>query len=152
MRTYSGLYLTNLKLGRQPAAMQAFGQIVDHGLAEKKLSVKFLFRPGSTAFDAGSDAKFYPLWLGEVAKRSGQAQACLEITGHTSATGPEPVNERLSLLRAEVIRTEVERRAPSLAKRVIASGAGSRELMVGNGKDDASDALDRRVEFKVLGC
>jgi hypothetical protein len=24
--------------------------------------------------------------------------------------------------------------------------------MVGNGRDDATDALDRRVEFKVIGC
>ena len=35
---------------------------------------------------------------------------------------------------------------------MIASGAGSRQTMIGNGRDDASDALDRRVEFKVIGC
>jgi hypothetical protein len=29
---------------------------------------------------------------------------------------------------------------------------GSRQTMVGSGRDDASDALDRRVEFKVIGC
>jgi outer membrane protein OmpA-like peptidoglycan-associated protein len=152
LRTYSGLYLTNLKLGKQKNAMQAFGQIVDHGLEQKKLGVKFLFRPGSTAWGADSSTKLYPLWLTEVAQRSGQRNACLEVTGHTSPSGPEPLNERLSLLRAEYVKTEIERRAPNLAKRVIASGAGSRESLVGNGKDDASDALDRRVEFKVIGC
>ena len=36
--------------------------------------------------------------------------------------------------------------------RSIANGVGSRQTMVGNGRDDASDALDRRVEFKVIGC
>jgi outer membrane protein OmpA-like peptidoglycan-associated protein len=74
------------------------------------------------------------------------------VTGHTSASGPEPMNERLSLLRAEYVKTEIERRAPGLNKRMIANGVGSRESLVGNGKDDASDALDRRVEFKVIGC
>jgi outer membrane protein OmpA-like peptidoglycan-associated protein len=152
LRTYSGLYLTNLKLGKQKPAMEAFGQLVDHGLEQKKLGVKFLFRPGSTAWGGDSSTKLYPLWLTEVAQRSGQRNACLEVTGHTSASGPEPMNERLSLLRAEYVKTEIERRAPGLNKRMIANGVGSRESLVGNGKDDASDALDRRVEFKVIGC
>ena len=152
LRTYSGLYLTNLKLGKQKPAMQAFGQIVDHGLEQKKLGVKFLFRPGSTAWGADNSTKLYPLWLTEVAQRSGQRNACLEVSGHTSASGPEPMNERLSLLRAEYVKTEIERRAPGLNKRMIANGVGSKESLVGNGKDDASDALDRRVEFKVIGC
>jgi outer membrane protein OmpA-like peptidoglycan-associated protein len=34
--------------------------------------------------------------------------------------------------------------------RTIANGVGSRENLVGTGKDDESDALDRRVEFKVV--
>jgi hypothetical protein len=29
---------------------------------------------------------------------------------------------------------------------------GFRENIVGTGADDASDALDRRVEFKVVAC
>ena len=36
--------------------------------------------------------------------------------------------------------------------RMIATGRGYRDNLVGTGKDDASDALDRRVEFKVVGC
>jgi outer membrane protein OmpA-like peptidoglycan-associated protein len=77
---------------------------------------------------------------------------CLEITGHTSATGPAPLNERLSALRAEYVKKRLETEAPLLVKRTIANGVGSRENMVGNGRDDATDALDRRVEFKVIGC
>jgi hypothetical protein len=43
---------------------------------------------------------------------------------------------------------------PPLTPRTIANGVGSRENLVGTGKDDDSDALDRRVEFKVIqsGC
>ena len=38
------------------------------------------------------------------------------------------------------------------SQRFAAKGVGSRELIVGTGKDDASDALDRRVEFKTIPC
>lgn len=154
LRTYTGLYLTNLKLGRKVDAARAFGQIVDQGLEAKRLGVKFLFRPGSTAFwnDARAGAAPYPMWLTEIASRAGERKACLEVVGHTSPTGPEPVNERLSLLRAEYVKGQIERTSPTLAGRMIANGRGSRETMIGNGRDDASDALDRRVEFKVVGC
>jgi outer membrane protein OmpA-like peptidoglycan-associated protein len=39
-----------------------------------------------------------------------------------------------------------------LRGRLIATGKGSREMIVGTGRDDPSDALDRRVEFKVAKC
>ena len=74
------------------------------------------------------------------------------MTGHTSPTGPEPLNERLSLLRAEYVKLRLEGTSPALTKRMIANGVGSKQTMVGTGRDDASDALDRRVEFKVIGC
>jgi outer membrane protein OmpA-like peptidoglycan-associated protein len=152
-RVFTGLYLANWKLGRREAAAQAFGQVVDFGLEHKRLGVKFLFKQGSTAF--WPDKKItepYPLWLGEIAARAGRKQSCLEITGHTSPSGPEPMNERLSLLRAEYIKNQMQKLAPALVRRTIANGVGSRESMVGTGKDDASDALDRRVEFKVISC
>ena len=152
-RVYNGVYLANWKLGRRDKAEAAFGKIVDYGLERKRLAVKFLFRPGSTAF--GNDAKLtgpYPIWLKAIAARASTGTSCLEVTGHTSATGPEPLNERLSLLRAEYVKSQLEASVPALAKRTIAAGMGSRQTMVGSGRDDASDALDRRVEFKVIGC
>ncbi len=152
-RVFSGIYLANWKLGRKEAATSAFGQLVDFGLDNKRVGVKFLFRPGTTAFLA--DRKLtepYPIWLSQLATRAASKSSCLEITGHSSATGPEPMNERLSLLRAEFVKTRLDQYAPGLGKRTIANGVGSRETLVGNGRDDASDALDRRVEFKVIGC
>ncbi len=152
-RVYNGLYLANWKLGRRDRAEAAFRNIVDYGLQHQRLAVKFLFRPGSTAF--GSDTKLtepYPIWLKAIAARAATGNACMEVTGHTSATGPEPLNERLSILRAEYVKSQLEVNAPALAKRTIANGMGSRQTMVGTGRDDASDALDRRVEFKVIGC
>lgn len=152
-RVYNGVYLAHWKLGRRDKAEAAFGKIVDYGLERQRLAVKFLFRPGSTAF--GNDARVtgpYPIWLKAIAARASAGTSCLEISGHTSATGPEPLNERLSLLRAEYVKSQLEANVPALAKRTIAAGMGSRQTMVGSGRDDASDALDRRVEFKVIGC
>lgn len=155
-RVYNGIYLAQWKLGRRDQAEAAFGKIVDFGLAQKRLAVKFLFRPGSTAFGTSAadsrQTEAYPLWLKAIATQTAPRASCLEITGHTSATGPEPLNERLSQLRAEYVKTRLEATSPALAKRSIANGMGSRQTMVGNGRDDASDALDRRVEFKVIGC
>ncbi|WP_199873187.1 OmpA family protein [Ideonella sp. A 288] len=154
LRVYSGLYLTNWRLGKREAAAKAFGQIVDQGLQTKRLGVKFLFRPGSTAFwsDPKGPAQPYAVWMRELSTRAAALQTCLEVVGHASASGPEPLNERLSLRRAEQVRTELLRNAKPLTNRVVASGAGSRETLIGNGQDDLSDALDRRVEFKVIGC
>lgn len=154
LRVYSGLYLTNWRLGRREAAEQAFGQIVEQGLETKRLGVKFLFRPGATALWAGpaGGAPPYDIWLKEIAAHTAKRQSCLEIVGHSSATGPAALNERLSQLRAEYVKGQLERTAPGLGPRLISNGAGSRETMVGNQRDDASDALDRRVEFKVIGC
>jgi outer membrane protein OmpA-like peptidoglycan-associated protein len=126
---------------------------VDYSLSNRRLAVKFLFRPGSTGF--WTDPKIsgpYPLWLRTIAQQATSSGACLEVVGHASATGPEPLNERLSLLRAEYVKQRLEAESPSLTKRSIAAGAGSKNTLVGNGRDDASDALDRRVEFKIVAC
>ena len=49
-RVHNGIYLSHWKLGRTQQATAAFGKIVDYGLERRRLAVKFLFRPGSTAF------------------------------------------------------------------------------------------------------
>ena len=154
LRVHTGLYLTNLRLTRQAAAAQAFGTIVDQGLQAKRIGVKFLFRPGTAALwtDPKAGPVPYPLWLKEIAARASLSQSCMQLVGHSSPTGPEPINERLSLLRADTVRRQLVGLAPPLSSRLATSGMGSREPLVGNGRDDLSDALDRRVEIRVVGC
>ncbi|MET0963130.1 MAG: TIR domain-containing protein [Noviherbaspirillum sp.] len=153
LQIQNGLYLVNTKLGRRDAAVQAFGNVVDLALAQRRLAVKFLFQPGSTAFVADPAVSGdYPMWLRQIAHRAANTGACLEVSGHTSRTGPEPLNQRLSLRRAEAIRRQLIELAPGLESRSIAAGAGSRENLVGTRRDDSSDALDRRVVFKVVEC
>jgi outer membrane protein OmpA-like peptidoglycan-associated protein len=153
LRVYNGLYLANQKLNRTRSAMNAFGKVVDYGLKSEKLSVKFLFKPGSTQFtnDRRNRAP-YDSWLDKIAERTAAADGCLEVVGHTSATGVAAVNDRLSSLRADYIKDRLEDEDRRLRGRLASSGKGSREMMVGTGKDDGSDALDRRVEFKTIKC
>ncbi|MFL5280726.1 MAG: OmpA family protein [Rhodopila sp.] len=155
LRLYVGLYLTNQKLGNRAAEEDSFRRLVDYGLAHKRLAVKFLFRPGSTVFvNDQAVSRSYEMWLQYIARESASREACLEVTGHTTPTGPPPINNRLSLLRAEYVRDRLSAIEPPLARRTIANGVGSRENLVGTGADNDSDALDRRVEFKVIetGC
>lgn len=154
LRTHSGLYLVHWRTGDRKAAAASFGKIVDQGLDNKRLGMKFLFRPGTAALwsDPKAGAPAYPMWLSEIASHAAARSSCLELIGHTSASGPEPLNERLSLLRAEELKRQLGRLEPRLNARTIANGIGSRQTMIGTGRDDASDVLDRRVEFKVVGC
>jgi outer membrane protein OmpA-like peptidoglycan-associated protein len=153
LRVLNGIYLANASLRRRKEAAEAFGKLIDYSMKGDRLAVKFLFKPGSTQFarDERSRAS-YDNWLDKIAERTVVNKGCLEIVGHTSATGIPALNDRLSALRADTIKDRLESDSSELRTRLIASGAGSREMIVGTGKDDPSDALDRRVEFKVIKC
>ena len=153
LRVLNGIYLANYKLHRTAAAMDAFGKVIDYGLKSDRLAVKFLFKPGSTQFSTDRSVRApYDDWLEKIAERTAAKQSCLEIVGHTSATGLPAINDRLSGLRADYVKDRLEDDQRSLRGRLISAGKGSREMIVGTGKDDASDALDRRVEFKTAKC
>src|SRR6266480_1500405 len=153
LRVLNGLYLADTQLGRTDEAEKAFAKIVAFGLATNSLSVKFLFRPGSLDFLA--DAKIsgpYNMWLRLVAREVAASKTCLTIVGHTSHTGAEQYNDKLSKDRAIAIQRRIETQAAETAGRLVSVGVGFRENLVGSGTDDLRDALDRRVEFKVRNC
>jgi len=153
LRVYNGIYLVSLKLGRRDAATEAFGKIVDFGLASKRLAVKFLFAPGSTLFVSDPQVSGqYAMWLRQIATHTAKTTSCLDIVGHTSASGSDAVNERISLQRAQYVKQRLDADAAALKTRTKAMGVGSQENLIGLGSDDAKDALDRRVEFKVVDC
>src|SRR5262249_31437707 len=152
LRVLNGLYLVNWKLNRREAAREAFGRIVDFGLEAQRLSVKFLFMPNSARFglERGVD---YTTWAREIALRTVKAGKCLQVVGHTIATGSADVDDRLSYQLAEYVKGRLHGAIPGAnATTFVAKGAGSSELIVGTGRDDASDALDRRVEFRTIPC
>jgi len=153
IRVLNGIYLTNWKLGKTSEAEEAFGKVVALGLASQNLGVKFLFNPGTTDF--WSDSKVsgpYGFWLRQIARQAAAAKTCMNVVGHTSKTGSEAINDRLSRQRATYIKERLEKESSELAGRLKSSGVGFKENIVGTGTDDVRDALDRRVEFKVTAC
>jgi outer membrane protein OmpA-like peptidoglycan-associated protein len=112
-----------------------------------------LFRPGSTQFVADPALSgMYPRWLRQIGRAARASNICLNIVGHTSRSGSESFNDRLSLDRATTVRRLLERETPGLERLSRASGVGFRQNLVGTGTDDASDAIDRRVVFEVVAC
>jgi outer membrane protein OmpA-like peptidoglycan-associated protein len=151
LRVYNGIYLSLVKLGRVDQTAAAFHDLVDYGIRNKRLAVKFLFRPGSVRFATDNTLSgAYGMWLRQIAAQTVANRVCLQITGHTSPTGPAAMNDSLSLLRAEYIQSRLEDDQPPLKNRTVAAGMGSRENLVGTGRDDATDMLDRRVELKPI--
>ncbi|RZI83908.1 MAG: OmpA family protein [Rubrivivax sp.] len=153
LRVLNGIYLANVKLGRTAEAESAFGKVVAMGIAYNELGVKFLFNPGSTEF--WSDTKIsgaYGMWLRQIAREGTAAKVCMNIIGHTSRTGSEQSNESLSLQRAAYVKQRLTAEAAELGPRTKAAGMGFRQNIVGSGSDNAVDALDRRVEFKIVPC
>jgi outer membrane protein OmpA-like peptidoglycan-associated protein len=153
LRVLNGLYLTSWKLGQHDAAKDAFDKLVDSGLELRRLPVKLLFEPGGTSFiQTGDLAQQYQIWTTSLAKGAGRVDSCIRIVGHASRTGRARLNEQLSRRRAETVRQMLEQNNRRLSTRLSAAGAGSREPLSGLGTDDARDALDRRVEFRVVDC
>jgi flagellar motor protein MotB len=153
LRVLNGLYLSNFKLGRMADAEQAFGRVVALGIAYNELGVKFLFNPGGTEF--WSDQKIsgpYQMWLRQIARESNAAKVCMNVVGHTSRTGSEQSNDTLSQQRATFIRQRLAAESAELGQRTKAVGMGFRQNIVGSGTDNVVDALDRRVEFKIVPC
>ena len=153
MRVHNGLYLAAWSLGQRREAEEAFGRVVDFGLRQGRLAVKFLFRPGSTAFlpDRAVSAP-YGMWLRQIASKTDERSACLLLTGHASPTGTAAANERLSRGRAERLRARLAAERSTLRERTRATGVGAREPLIGTGVDNVSDALDRRVELAPRSC
>lgn len=153
LRVYNGIYLANAVLGRREAAEQSFGTLVSYGLQRGKLAVKFVFRPNSTQFwpDQAVSGP-YPMWLRQIATNTVYQSACLRLVGHTSPTGTPALNQQLSLARASVVRDDLVGQAARLAALTDTEGRGSAEPLVGSGRDDATDVLDRRVEFETRPC
>jgi outer membrane protein OmpA-like peptidoglycan-associated protein len=153
LRVLNGLYITSWQLGQHDAARDVFGKLVESGLEQKRLPVKLLFQPGKTQFNAVGDLpQQYDMWIASLAQKAGNTSSCVRVVGHTSRTGSARANETLSRQRAETVQRMLERDNRALAAKLSAAGVGSREALVGLGTDDVRDALDRRVEFRVVDC
>ena len=69
------------------------------------------------------------------------------VIGHADSTGSDPLNDKLSLQRANAIREEMIKRGIPAAD-VVAEGRGKREPVVKTG-EGVAEARNRRVEIIV---
>ena len=113
LRSLNGIYLSYAALHRTREAKDAFAKVVDYGLQTDRVGMKLLFQPGSTQFATDPRARApYGMWLQTIAERAMADKSCMEITGHTSATGLPALNDRLSVLRAEYVRDRLDDELP----------------------------------------
>lgn len=153
LRILNGLYLANWKLKRRDAARAVAQRIIDFGLERKRMALKFLFQPGSINF--AKDPVFAaanPMWINELASKLDKRPDCVEVLGHASRGSPENGDLGLSQDRAQFVRLQIVQQRAGLDRRISAKGRGAEENLVGNGRTDASDALDRRVVLRVREC
>jgi hypothetical protein len=153
LRVLNGLYITNWQLGKKEEARDAFGKLVSSGLELKRLPMKLLFQPGRTTFVTSGDLPAqYSIWLASLGRAGGRTPACVRVVGHTSRTG-SAASQRAAVAAARGGGAEMlERDNRALSTKLSAAGAGSKEALVGLGTDDMRDAIDRRVEFRVVDC
>lgn len=153
MRTYAAMYQAYRKLNRMDDAEIAFGRMVALGYSTNNMNIKLLFGVASTQFIADQDLRSqYAIWLRQIAKFLARADSCLNIVGHSSRTGSEAFNESLSLQRAQYVQSLMQKEFPNIMARSKAIGRGWKENIAGLGSDDIRDAVDRRVEFRVMPC
>ena len=153
MKTFAGLYQSFLKLERLSEAEDAFAKLTEIGIKSGNLSVKFLFKVNDTGFfgDSGELIE-YEIWLRQLANEIVKAGSCIEVAGHASRSGSAAYNKNLSHRRADAIRERLQRISSGVTGKTTAIGKGFEENIVGSGTDDVRDAIDRRVEFKVVPC
>lgn len=149
----SGLYQSLIRQNKKAEAEVAFANLAREAIAEDNLSVKFLFRVRSKEFrDDGDLETQYAIWIRQIAKTVYESGKCLNINGHASKSGKAEFNDRLSLHRAQWIKDLMTSVEPRLNKRLYPQGKGYRENIIGSGTDNALDAIDRRVDFKIVTC
>ena len=153
MRTYAAIYQIYRKINKMADAEVAFGRLVALGYGTNNLNIKIMFSVGSTQFIAEQDLRNeYTIWLRQIARHLAKTDSCLSIIGHSSRSGSETFNELLSLQRAQYVQKLMQSDFQNIMERSTAIGRGWKENMVGTGSNDAQDAIDRRVEFKITQC
>ncbi len=153
MKTFAGLYQSFLKLQKNHEAEEAFAKLAEIGIMNGNLSIKFLFKVNDTEFFGNPDElSEYQIWIRQIASEIHKANTCVEIIGHASRSGSANYNIKLSQRRAEAIMNKFQKTYPGISKKISALGKGFGENIIGTGTDDMRDAIDRRVEFKIIRC
>lgn len=149
----TGVYQSLWQQGKKGPAETAFAQLMAASVDAGNIAVRLLFKVGSVDFVEVADLSTqYQLWLKALGQTIHGKSRCLDVTGHASKSGSSELNDRLSLQRASRIVQLMQQSTPRIAGKIKAYGKGFQETLVGTGSNDATDAIDRRVEFTPRAC
>lgn len=147
------VYLCQWQLQQPKAAQATFGRLIAHELAQGRLPLKLLFRPGETRYLADPRVSGpYGMWLRQLTGPLLDSRACLRLIGHAGPSAVEQETAELPLRRAQAVQRQLEGLAPALSGRLRSEAAVADEALVGSASDDWRDALDRRVSFRLRPC
>lgn len=149
----SGRYQALIERGDATMAEAALSALMDAAIKQGNISFKFLFQVRSVEFRDDLDiSRRYQSWLKQIARHLSTAGVCVNVLGHASRSGSFDYNMKLSTARATQIMQQLLAYELRLKGRVSAEGRGYQDNVIGSGSDDATDAIDRRVDFKIVTC
>jgi len=145
----NGQFTNLVKQQHMDKAEEVYAKLLKTIIAEtNEIANKIIFAPNSKV-PLENNAGLYKIYIKQIANLVVAGPECrVKIIGHSSKTGAEDLNDKLSLQRAEWIQNQMALYAPKIKGKSETIGCGFKENLVGTGKDDITDAIDRRVEFK----
>lgn len=153
MKVQSGLYQSYFKTKNSGQAENALDILIAQGMQRGHMGLKFMFNVNATEFfGQANDLQRYDIWLRAIAKNILSSAKCVQVVGHASRSGTHEHNKILSENRASTIYRKLQTEVPGVEERTSHLGRGDSENVVGTGANDQTDAIDRRVEFKVMQC
>lgn len=136
-------HMQEKKLAMERATMGSGVQVTQTSDNQLKLNI-----PSDVSFDTGrSDIKpnLRPILDQFATGLSNQPNTEIRIVGHTDNTGPDSVNDPLSVQRAQATRQYLASRGVD-PSRVVIAGRGERDPIADN-STEAGRAQNRRVEI-----
>jgi len=154
IETYGGLYAASFKLGHSREAERYFTQMIIIGVENGNIPIKLLFKSNLTKYlEIPELQQQYALWLRQMTLYfKNHPQYCFNILGHTSRSGEADYNKNLSKQRANTIQEQMRKIFQDIIYRSKTIGKGHTETIVGTVPDSFENAIDRRVEFKIVDC
>jgi len=149
----NGQFTNLVKQYKWEDAEKVYGKLIRVSVAEtREISSKITFAPNSI-MPTEKKEMLNKIYLRQIAKLVASSPGCrVKIIGHCSKTGRGDYNDKLSLQRALSIEKLLASYEPNVSRKSESFGRGFRENIAGTGRDDMTDQIDRRVEFKFDGC
>ncbi len=148
-----GSYQVWRELNNSVQYEEVFARMLASAIRQENISFRFLFQVRTADFRDDIDvSKDYSFWLFQLARQIHASGRCLLIQGHASNSGTLEYNQKLSKDRAQQVAKQLIKFIPELKSKIAFEGRSFLDNMVGSGTDDAKDAIDRRVDFKLRRC